>query len=319
MEQKNLCHFTGKLQATSVVCNSISNSLEFYVDGLGYKVLEEGLLTDLQKNSFGKHLGAYALVGHDRDCVIRLLESNDPSITRNRKGAKPYDQGLCVMEAGAADVDQAYQNLIRHRFGCITSPRVFSVDGPEPLGFVEMKAFGMYGPSGEQLFITQITKREGGIPLWEQRSDINVFPIGNVVLSMRDRSPQEFYGEFFLLFPNNDLPLDQAEAFEIMGGPKSMAFDMCLMGNGNYKSGMEQHVYGKYNPDFEYKTFPSNFSKLGLASACWEGKDLDSLKTRLIENNVEIISEVLLPIRGNSEPLGLAFRGRVGEIIELHA
>jgi len=315
--EKGTSHFSGTALAATVITNCWGQSLRFYTDALGYQIVDEGELSGAQKKVFGNHLGKYVLLGQDRGSVVRLIESNLKDALPNRLQARPWDPGMCVMEIGVADVESVYLSVIRNRFGVLAPPVKFSVTGPEPLGFVEMYPVAILAPAGEQLFLTQITKREGGIPLWEQRKDINVFPLGNVVLSMEDRSTQKFYADVFNLYPETDLVLKQDDAAFIMGGPPGMAFDMCLMGNGNYKSGMEQHIYKEHNPDVDFNVFPCDFTKTGLASACWQGHDIDGLADKITAHGGEIVSDVLLPIRGNSAPVGIVYRGLVGEIVEL--
>jgi len=244
----------------TIITNSIGRSISFYQDGLKYSVLKRGVLNDRQREVYGSHLSEFVLLGHDSGSIVRLINHDSPDARPIRMCAKPWDIGLCVMEVGAADVEKAYYRLIRNRFGVISPPKEFSVTGPEPLGHVVMKAFGALGPAGEQLFITQITHREGGTPLWKQRKDINVFPPGNIVLSLADREPQKFYERAFNLYPAIDLPLAQEDAAYIMGGPSDMSFRMCLMGNGSYKSGMEQHCYAEMNPTYSFTISVSNLA-----------------------------------------------------------
>lgn len=310
-------HFSGTALAASIVTNCWQQSLRFYTDALGYQIIDSGSLTVEQKNAFGHHLDKYVLLGQDRGPVVRLFESSLTEALPNRVSARPWDPGMVVMEIGVADVDAVYQNIIRHRFGILAPPTTFSVEGPEPLGYVEMRALAVLAPAGEQIFLTQITNRTGGTPLWEQRKDINVFPLGNVVLSMEDRTAQQFYQTVFSLYPETDLILNQEKAAFIMGGPPDMSFDMCLMGKGQYKSGMEQHVYKIHNPSYDFNVYPCDFKKTGLASACWQGSDLDGLEEKIVEHGGEIVTRNALPIRHNPTPTGIVYRGLVGEVIEL--
>ena len=137
------------------------------------------------------------------------------------------------------------------------------------------------------------------------------------MISMKDRIPQEFYRSAFNLLPSIDLVLDQEDAALIMGGPSDMAFNMCLMGNGNYKSGMEHHIYQELNPSYSFQKFECNFSSLGLASACWQGLQLSELADRIIDNGGEVLGESLLPLREDARPNGIVYKGLAGEIIEL--
>lgn len=309
--------FEGTLLAATIVTKNRNESLRFYQDTLGYNIIEEGTLSELQKSTFGKHLINYTLLGHDRASLIRLLETSNHDAHIHRLNAQPWDTGLCVIEAGTPDIERVYVQLLRNRYGVIAPPEEFTVQGPEPLGLIVMKALGIYGPSGEQIFITEIKERHGGTPLWELRNDLIVYPPGNVVISLKNRIAQEFYEKSFALEPVIDLLLNQSEAAKIMAGPADMSFRMCLMGNDQYKSGMEQHVYEECNPEYNFKSFPSDFSKVGLASVCWKGKNLKQAANLISLEGGTLMGTTLLPLRNNPTPKGIVFRGLVGEIIEL--
>ncbi|MCU0338460.1 MAG: hypothetical protein MUE30_01140 [Spirosomaceae bacterium] len=310
-------HITGALQAVSVVTNTWPHSMRFYTEGLGYKILQHGYLTERQRQTFGLHLGKYALLGHEEGSVVRLIETHNTSVQPNRLGARPWDNGLCVIEAGTPDVERAYFKVLRARFGAIAPPTEFDCEGPEPLGYILMRSTAFIGPSGEQLFVTQIVGRKGGVSLLKEQAVEGINAPANAVISLATRAQQRQYEEVLGLVPVNDLTLKQPSAASIMGGPTDMGFEMCLMGHGTERIGMEQHVYAPQHPDYEYETYPCDFSKTGLASACWQGKDVEILRFKLQQYNWKIISEVGLPLRNAPEPKALVFRGPVGEILEV--
>ena len=313
-----MTHITGVLQAISIITNTWERSLQFYQDGLGYQILSEGQLSKAQKEVFGDNLSRYVLLGHAEGSVVRLIELSDKNALPNRIGARPWDCGMAVFEAGTPDVERAYEKLIRNRFGALALPTEFDCEGPEPLGYVLMKSTAFIGPSGEQVFVTQLVSRKGGVSLLKENSVDGINTPANCVISIQNRKIQkEFWGDIVGIFPVNDLPLKQAGATAIMGGPADMGFDMCLMGHGMERVGMEQHVYEEHNPNYDYKIFPCDFTKTGLASAAWQGKNLEELRIKLVDNNFEVISEIGLPVRDNPTPKALVFKGPYGEIIEL--
>ena len=313
-----MTHITGALQAISIVTNTWERSLQFYQDGLGYQILLEGELSKAQTEVFGDNLGRYVLLGHEEGSVVRLIELSDRTAIPNRVGARPWDCGMAVFEAGTPDVERAYQKLIRNRFGALALPTEFDCEGSEPLGYVLMKSTAFIGPSGEQVFVTQLVSRKGGVSLLKENSVDGINTPANCVISIQNRKIQkEFWGDILGVFPVNDLPLKQAGAAAIMGGPADMGFDMCLMGHGMERVGMEQHVYEEHNPNYDYKIFPCDFTKTGLASAAWQGKNLEELRIKLVDNNFEVISEIGLPVRDKPTPKALVFKGPYGEIIEL--
>jgi hypothetical protein len=313
-----MTHIIGALQGISIVSNTWERSMQFYHDGLGYKQIGEGFLTENQRKTFGFNLGKYALLGHQEGSVVRLIELNDPKAVPNRVGARPWDCGMAVFEAGTPDVEKAYEKLIRNRFGALALPTEFDCEGPEPLGYIVMKSTAFIGPSGEQVFVTQIVGRRGGVSLLKEQSVDGINTPANCVISIQNREIQEkFWRDIVGIVPVNDLVLKQAGASAIMGGPSDMGFDMCLMGHGLERVGMEQHVYEPHNPTNDFKIFPCDFSKTGLASAAWKGQNLHELKEKLLANGFEIKATVGLPIRNNPEPEALVFLGPYGEIIEL--
>jgi hypothetical protein len=322
-----MAHIQGTLQALSIVTNTWQQSLRFYTEGLGYNLLDEGELSKNQKKQFGKKLKRYVLLGHTveegnpetigRESVVRLIETTDRLAQPNRIGARPWDNGMCVFEAGTPDVERAYFKVLRARFGAICPPSEFDCEAPDPLGYVLMRSTAFIGPSGEQVFVTQIVNRRGGTSLLKEKAVDGINVPANVVISLKNREQQAFYKRVLGIYPINDLPLKQPLAAAIMAGPSDMGFDMCLMGNDTERIGMEQHLYAQYNPLYDYKTYPCSFEKTGLASAAWLGKDLAVLKPILIKEKCRIIGDSSLPIRGNAEPDALVFEGIVGEILEL--
>ncbi|MCS7018497.1 MAG: VOC family protein [Cytophagales bacterium] len=309
---------TGTLQAVSIVTHCWHQSLRFYTDALGYPILQQGLLSLAQRQIFGMHLTRYALLGYEQGSVIRLLETSLSDAVPNRLGARPWDLGMAVVEAGTPDVEAVYYRVLRNRFGAISEPAEFEAEGPEPLGWVMMKSAAFLGPAGEQLFVTQIVRRKGGASLLKESAVKGVNAPANVVISMKDRSPIEIFWHPILgISPVNDLPMCQPLAAKIMGGPSDMGFDMLLMGHGSHRIGMEQHVYAPYNPTYDYKAYPCTFEKTGLASACWQSPNLDLAAARISAAGFEIISRLGLPMRQQATPEAVVFRGPLGEIVEL--
>ncbi|MCS6969117.1 MAG: hypothetical protein RMJ44_10680 [Cytophagales bacterium] len=309
---------TGSLQAVSIVTNCWHQSLRFYVQGLGYKILRQGVLSPQQREIFGKHLLRYALLGYEQGSVVRLLENCLVDALPNRLDANPWDLGMAVIEVGTTDVEAVYYRLLRNRFGAISEPTVFEAKGDEPLGWVVMKSVAFFGPAGEQIFITQIIRRKGGVSLLRDSAVKGVNTPANVVISTKDRSPIETFWQPVLgITPVNDLHMSQPLAAKIMGGPLEMSFDMLLMGHDLHRIGMEQHVYGPYNPTYEFKTYPCSFEKTGLASACWQSPHLDLAASQIANSGFKIISRIGLPLLHEEEPNAVVFQGPVGEIIEL--
>lgn len=308
----------GPLQAVTVVTNSWEQSCRFYGDALGYNLLGEGQLSTAQKAAFGSKLGRYSLWGYTNGSVVRLIELNDPAARPIREGARAYDTGMAVIEGGTPDIMNAYYRVIRSRFGAISAPQNFYVEGPEPLGKILMKSAAFMGPAGEQVFVTEITKREGGTSLLKEKAVEGINAPGNVAFCLLNRQPiEQFWGPIVGLRPVNDLPVQDPNAPEIMGGPDNMAFDMLLMGFGMERIGMEFHIYEPHQPNYDYRRYPTSFDKTGLAMASWPTSNVQNAAEKLRAANYEVLAEVGLPLRDNPEPAAAVFRGPIGEIIEL--
>ena len=307
----NKPHIVGALQAVTVITNSWAQSIRFYTEALGYKIIERGELTHIQKKTFGRHLGKFALLGYEEGSVVRLIETSNIGALPNRIGAHPWDNGLAVIEACTTDVERAYWKVLRARFGAIAPPGEFDFEplGKQPTGVLKSAAF--IGPSGEQLLVTQTQD------CVENGEGINA-PT-TAVISVTTHELQSMYAEVLGSVPINDFrikPLGKAN--NILGAPSEAGFEMCLMGYDTPCVGLVQHVYAE-DSCTTLQTYPCDFLKTGVASACWQGQDLTLLRLKLQEANWQILSEVGLPIRGNPEPEALVFQGPVGEILELLA
>jgi catechol 2,3-dioxygenase-like lactoylglutathione lyase family enzyme len=306
------------LAVVTIVINQLESSKRFYGDALGYKLLEEGTLSEKQKEAYGQHLSGYLLYGHEEGSVIRLLLSDDPTMLPNRMGANPWDLGLAVFEGGCPDIEAVYHRILKNRFGVISEPLEFDSEGPEPLGYLVMKSIGVMGPNGEQMFITEIVKRHGGKSLLKEKAVAGVNVPGNAVISMKDRAPlEQFWRPLLGIEPVIDLPLQQKNAAVIMGGPPDMGFDMVLTGCGGERIGLEWHFYEKYNPDYTYRVFPCRFDKTGLVAAGYPCSNLDEVKTMITEKGLDIFSEIPLPLKSGENHRSIMIRGPLGELIEL--
>ncbi|WP_428662617.1 VOC family protein [Runella sp.] len=303
-------HIVGALQAVSVITNSWAQSIRFYTEALGYRIIERGELTHIQKNTFGRHLGKYALLGYDEGSVVRLIETSNIGALPNRIGAHPWDNGLAVMEACTADVERAYWKVLRARFGAIASPGEFDFESFGNQTNSAVKSVAFIGPSGEQLFVTETND------CVERCEGINA--PSTAVISVTTHELQSMYAEVLGSVPINDFRIRPLGKTTLLGAPAEAGFEMCLMGYDTHSVGLEQHIYSDYAGD-TFQTYPCDFLKTGVASACWQGQDLSMLRYKLQEANWEILSEVGLPIRGNPEPEAVVFQGPVGEILELLA
>ena len=188
-------HIKGGLQVVTVISNTWQQSIRFYTKALGYQIRHSGHLTTSQQTIFGENLGQYALLGHIDGAVVRLIELNDKEAIPNRIGANPWDNGLAVMEAGTPDVDKAYWKVMKNKFGAVAPPTEFDCEGPEPLGYVLMKSTAFIGPSGEQIFVTQIVNRKGGVSLLKEQAIDSINTPANAVISLKNREQQQFYAD----------------------------------------------------------------------------------------------------------------------------
>ncbi len=308
----------GSLRAVTVITNTWAQSCRLYHDAFGYTLQAEGELTAAQKAMFGSKLGRYALWGFEQGAVVRLIELNDPDARPIREGAQPYDPGMAIIEAGTPDVDAAYSRVLRARFGAVSAPKDFYAKGPEPLGEVFMRSVAILGAAGEQVFVTQITQRKGGVSLLNDKAVAGINVPGNVAFSLPNRAAiEQFWTPVMGLVPVTDIPMHDPNVPELLGAPADLHFEMVLLGYGLTRVGIEFYTFSTYQPPTPYRVFPTSFDKTGLAVATYPTPDVKAAITRLREAGCEIISELGLPNRTTVEPEAVLLRGPVGEIIEL--
>ncbi len=309
---------TGQLQAATVVTNCWEQSSRLYQTVFGYDLLEEGQLSAAQKAGLTPKLGRYSLWGYNSGAVVRLVELNDSTARPGRDGARAFDPGMAIIETGTTEVQATYERAIRARFGVISLPKDYRFEGPEPLGKAVFRSFALFGPAGEQYFITQVMQRSGGESHLMRQGMQGVNAPGNVDFGLADRQPvTEFWTAIMGLVPVTDLYANQPDVAEIMGGPPGMSFDMLLMGFEKERVGLELDIYKPYHPDYDYQTYPTSFEKTGLAMATYPVADISSLAQAVERAGYEIVSRVGLPLRGRAAPSAIIVRGPVGELIEL--
>lgn len=305
-------HIVGALQAVTVITNSWAQSIRFYTEALGYKIIERGELTHLQKKTFGRHLGKFALLGYNAGAVVRLIETGNAGALPNRIGAHLWDNGLSVMEACTANIERAYWKVLRARFGAISHLGEFDLDtdtfGNHPTNTAKSVAF--IGPSGEQLVVKQLSDCVEGC------EGINA--PATAVISVPGQALQSTYSEVLgtlseTVFRANGLP-----AFCNANTYSNAEFEGSTMNYEQLCTHGGQSVFSEYTKD-NLTLYPCDFMKTGVASACWQGQDVEMLRFKLQEANWSILSEIGLPIRNNPEPEALVFQGPVGEILELLA
>lgn len=297
-------HIVGALQAATVITNSWAQSIRFYTEALGYRIIERGELTHIQKSTFGRHLGKFALLGYDEGAVVRLIETGNSGALPNRIGAHLWDNGLSVMEACTADVERAYWKVLRARFGAISHLGEFDFEAFGNQADSTAKSVAFIGPSGEQLIVNQLRDCVEGC------EGINA-PTA-AIISVPKQTLQSTYYEVlgavsYTIFRANG---QGAET------PSNAVSEQSMMSYEQLYNHPEQPVFSEYARD-DVPAYPCDFMKTGVASACWQGQDPGMLRFKLREANWKILSEVGLPIRDNPEPEAVVFQGPVGEILEL--
>lgn len=303
-------HIVGALQAVTVITNCWAQSIRFYTEALGYRIIERGDLTHNQKNTFGRHLIKFALLGYDEGAVIRLIETGNMGAFPNRIGAHPWDSGLSVMEACTADVETAYRKVLRARFGAISHLDEFDFEAFGNQDNNSIKSVAFIGPSGEQLIVKQANDYVEGC------NGINA--PATAVISVPTHELRATYSDVLGWASINDFRVNPRSRFNQIDTPSNPGVEMTMMSHEQLITVQEQLVFSEYGRD-NFQTYPCDFMKTGVASACWQGQDLAMLRFKLEEANWTILSEVGLPVRGNPEPEALVFRGPVGEILEVLA
>lgn len=307
MKKATETQMKGKLQAVTIVTNSWVQSIRFYTEALGYFLLERGELTLVQKEIFGRHLGKYALLGHEDGAVIRLIETSHAGALPNRIGAHPWDTGLACMEATTPDLEKAYWKVLRARFGAIVSP---SEKGYFNQDVRSNRHATFIGPSGEQLIVNEKKQKLAFNSSFLCRDGVEA-PF-NTLVALPSKEHIKLYDQVLGFAP--------ATHFNPSFVPELVNAEAAVMDEeyaGSYRTPHDLSLDPVCVSSTQYQSFPCDFFKTGIASACWKGTYTDSLSLKLQEVGWDILSEVGLPIRHNPEPAAVVFRGPVGEILEM--
>ncbi|WP_169704819.1 VOC family protein [Runella slithyformis] len=303
-------HIVGALQAVTVITNSWAQSIRFYTEALGYRIIERGDLTHIQKKTFGRHLGKFALLGYDEGAVVRLIETGNSGALPNRIGAHLWDNGLSVLEACTTDVERAYRKVLRARFGAISHLSEFDFETFGNQANSTAKSVAFIGPSGEQLIVKQLHS-------WVEGCEGINAPTA-AVISVPKHTLQSAYFEVLGSLSNTIFRANTQSPISNSDNISKVGFERLLMSYEQILAHSKQPIFWEYNRE-DLPAYPCDFMKTGLASACWQGQDLAMLRFKLQESNWAILSEVGLPIRNNPEPGAVVFQGPVGEILELLA
>ena len=302
MKKATETQMMGKLQAVTVVTNSWVQSIRFYTEALGYFLLERGELTLVQKEIFGRHLGKYALLGHEDGAVIRLIETSHAGALPNRIGAHPWDSGLACIETTTTDLEKAYWKVLRARFGAIVSPSEIGARSNRQATFI--------GPSGEQLIVSEKKQKLPFNSSFLRREGVEA-PF-NTLVALPSKEHIKLYDQVLGFAP--------ATHFNPSFVPELVNSEANVMDeeySGSYSTAHAFSLDPVCVSSTQYQSFPCDFFKTGIASACWKGTYTDDLSLKLQEVGWNILSEVGLPVRHNPEPAALVFRGVVGEILEI--
>lgn len=303
-------HIVGALQAVTVITNSWAQSIRFYTEALGYKIIERGELTHIQKKTFGRHLGKFALLGYNEGALVRLIETSNAGALPNRIGAHLWDNGLSVMEACTADVERAYWKVLRARFGAISHLGEFDFDTFGNQAGSSAKSVAFIGPSGEQLVVKQLSDCVEGC------EGINA-PT-TAVISVPKHALQSIYSDVLGSLSDTVFRANAQPTLRNADAPSTTELGRSIMSYEQLCTHSKQSVFSQYTQD-DFTLYPCDFMKTGVASACWQGQDVEMLRFKLTEANWHILSDVGLPIRNNPEPEALVFQGPFGEILELLA
>lgn len=312
----------------TIVTPDLRASEEFYAAAFETVVLERGRIDDAQAPVDGVPLAGrrYTLLAPgDRidpyRGYLRLIEV-DPGALPNRprpSGDSITHAGLAVMECVTRDRDASLARMRALGAQIISEPKYYHFEDVEPLEGVdpgviprhfEMYSYSVFGPAGEQFFITWSTTLFPGA--WKYRT-LHSPHYNSVLIGPTRRVIWDFYADALGVKPMTDVYVAQELCNELIGAPPGTVFRYSVFGEeGRFET-------WEYVPPVDV-VHPTSLGRTGFAMETLSVDDIDAVRARMRRAGVEILAESRLPLPAHPETdyrPGFVFRGPVGELMEI--
>jgi catechol 2,3-dioxygenase-like lactoylglutathione lyase family enzyme len=319
----------------TVVTPDMGASLHFYRDLLGYDLARTGKLGGKMPSIAGVGQAGrnYALLhAHGASPyeygAVRLLEAPAGAPpNRPRPNSSLLDPGLATFQLMTrSDVD-SYKRMTEGGATPISPPEFYSFYHDRPLPGVvhpeidvEVRGYSVFGPAGEQMFITYgltldnkpwPVKLPAGI--MHGTPDVLHSPFQGCSIMCVDRWPiYDFYEKAFGIKSTRDTAAEQDGLNRLTGLPPGSYFRFGVMGEG---TGIECWEFREIRPPGI--VYPQALDRTGFAMVTLVVDDLDHVRANLAASGLEPVGTGALPIVTSEHQDGLYLRGAVGELYEV--
>ena len=324
-----------RLAVFTVVTPDLAASLHFYRDLLGYQLAKEGELQGRMPTvaGVGQAGRRYALL-HAQDTslyeygAVRLLEApSGAEPNRPRPNSQLTNPGLATFQLLTPNDVESYRRMTEGGAKTISPPQFYHHYADRPLPGVvhpehdvEVRTYSVFGPAGEQMYITI------GVSLnhepWPVKLAPGIMhgtpaalhgPFQGCSITCVDRWPVwDFYEKAFGLRSVRDTLAEQEPLNTLTGLPPGSYFRFGILGE---ETGIECWELRQVRPPGT--VYPLSLERTGLAMITLMVDDLEHVRANIRAAGIEAIGAGALPTLTVEYQDGLYLRGAVGELIEV--
>ena len=313
----------------TVVTPDLDGSIRFYCDLMGYDLAKTGALQGRMPTvaGVGEPGRRYALL-HAQGAsnmapgALRLLEvAEGAPPNRPRPTSNLLNPGLGTFQLMTRDDAESYKKLSEGGAKTITPPQFYYHYNMRPRPGVtgraardiEVRSYSVYGPSGEQMFITY------GVSVDHKPWPASLAPqtlhsaFGGCSIMCLDRWPVwDFYDQAFGIKPTRDTDASLEAVNSLTGMPEGTYFRFGILGEG---LGIEYWEFRQPRPPGI--VYPTALDRTGLAMFTLLVDDLEHVRANIKAAGIVPVGAGALPTLTAEYQDGLYLRGAVGELIEV--
>jgi catechol 2,3-dioxygenase-like lactoylglutathione lyase family enzyme len=319
----------------TVVTPDMDASIRFYRDLLGYDLAKTGRLRGRMPTvaGVGEAGRKYALL-HAKGVspyeygALRLLEAPAGAVpNRPRPESQLTDPGLATFQLMTRSDVESYKKMTEGGAKTLSPPTFYSFYHDRPLPGVihpeidvEVTGYSVFGPAGEQMFITYgltldnkpwPVKLPAGIMHGNPEALHSAFQ-GCSIMCL-DRWPVwDFFEKSFGIKSTRDTAAEQDGLNTLTGLPAGSYFRFGVMGEG---VGIECWEFRAIRPPGT--VYPLALDRTGLALVTLVVDDLDRVRANIRAAGIAPVGEGALPTLTAEYQDGLYLRGAVGELFEV--
>lgn len=324
-----------RMSMVTIVTPDLAASLHFYHDLLGYDLVRQGRLGSRLPTVAGVGSAGrmYALlraqgVSSREFGALRLLEAPPGALpNRPRPGSQLSDPGLATFQLMTRSDADSYAVMKKGGARTISPPQFYSFYHDRPLPGViqpefdvEVTGYSVFGPSGEQMYVTYGISLDGK-PWPKNLVPGNMYgtpqtlhsPLQGCSITCLDRWPVwDFYEKAFAIRSTRDTAAEQDGLNKLTGLPPGSYFRFGVMGEG---TGIECWEFRGMRPPGTI--YPQALDRTGFGLVTLSVNDLERVKSNIRAAGIEPVGVGALPTETAEYQDALYLRGAVGELIEV--